>query len=235
MPAPSWGPTARTLVLPTSDALAALLPDGGLGRGRIVTCSGPAGVSLALATVAKAVAAGSWMAVISMDWLCPEAAIEMGIAAERIVRVDPPGRNGIGWGEAVAGAIDGFEVVLTQPPPGVGAEIWRRLRSRLRSKEAVLLAVGDRARSEGDIVMHTVNPTWVWASRERAHLRARRVEVEVSGRRVPRTTRAELWLPAPDGGIRLLEGTSLGPSVDGAAGEGTVGVGAAQQALRTAG
>lgn len=231
----------RDLVLPTSDALAALLPDRGLVRGRVVTCSGPAGVSLALAAVAQAVAAGSWLAVISMDWLCPEAAIEMGIAAERIVRVDPPERSGIGWAEVVAGAIDGFEVILTQPPPGVSTEIWRRVRSRLRSREAVLLAVGDRARPEGDVVVHTVNPTWVWASRERAHLQARRVEVEVSGRRVPRTIRGELWLPAPGGCLRPLGGTPLGPSVGGTAHDDDSGPGergldvSALQALRTAG
>ena len=45
--------------------------------------------SLALAVAAEATAAGAWLAVVDVPWLGVEAAAELGVPLERLVRVDP--------------------------------------------------------------------------------------------------------------------------------------------------
>lgn len=196
------GVQARERTLPVPAALDGLLPDGGLARGRVTSCTGPAAASLALAAVVDAVAAGSWLAVVSMPWLGVDAAAGLGLACERLVRVDvaEPAR----WVDVVAAALDGFGVVVTAPPTGVAEAAWRKVQSRVRSKEAVLVTVGPHRGATGDVTLRTARPEWTWA-RGGAHLRARRVDVEATGRRVARSRHASLWLPAADGGLAVAE------------------------------
>ncbi|MGA1438939.1 MAG: hypothetical protein ACO4CU_03870, partial [Ilumatobacteraceae bacterium] len=52
---------ARDRVLPVDEPIASLLPDGGLRRGWVVGCEGPAAVSLIGALTAAAAQAGSWV------------------------------------------------------------------------------------------------------------------------------------------------------------------------------
>ena len=80
---------ARQRTLPVADPLVPLLPDGALARGRAVACRGIAATSLALALAAEATAAGAWLAVVDVPWLGVEAAAELGVPLERLVRVEP--------------------------------------------------------------------------------------------------------------------------------------------------
>ena len=48
-----------------------------------------AATSLALALAVEATAAGAWLAVVDVPWLGVEAAAELGVPLERLVRVDP--------------------------------------------------------------------------------------------------------------------------------------------------
>ena len=84
---------ARQRTLPVADPLAPLLPDGALAGGRAVSCGGIAATSLALALAAEATAAGAWLAVVDVPWLGVEAAAELGVPLERLVRVDPGRRQ----------------------------------------------------------------------------------------------------------------------------------------------
>jgi hypothetical protein len=192
---------ARHRTLPVVDPLASLLPSGALVRGQTVSCRGVAAPSLALALAVEATATGSWLAVVDVPWLGVEAAAELGIPLERLVRVD--GRAAGDWADLTAAVLDGFEVVITRIPRRLDTGARRRVQARVKAREAVLLAVGDPPGV--DVVMEASAPVWEGVEQGWGHLRGRRVTVESSGRRVPRPRRVDLWLPAPGGGVAIVE------------------------------
>ncbi len=188
--------------LPVPDALGRLLADASLVRGRVMSCVGPAATSLAFASVADAVASGSWLAVVSVPELGVDAALGLGLDLVRVVRVDDidPAR----WVDVIAACLDGFELVITVVPRQLSERVWRKVLARVRSKDAVLVTIGEHRVAVGDTQLHTSHLEWTWA-RAHSHLLARRVHVEVAGRRVPQTRKADLWLPAESGGIELVQ------------------------------
>jgi hypothetical protein len=191
---------AHQRTLPVIEPLASLLPSGSLVRGQAVACRGVAAPSLALALAVEAAAAGSWLAVVGMPWLGVEAAAELGIPLERLVRVDPGDSD---WADITAAVLDGFEVVITPVPRRLPAAPLRRVQARVKARESVLVAVGDPRPLSADVVIESSTPMWEGIEHGWGHLRGRRVTVEVSGRRVPRPRRADLWLPAPGGGVGM--------------------------------
>src|SRR5688572_28045211 len=190
---------ARQRTLPVADPLQPLLPEGGLARGRTVACRGLAAPSLTLALAAAATDAGAWLAVVDVPWLGVEAAAELGVPLERLVRVEPAGGDATAWADLVAAVLDGFELVVTRVPRRINAGVLRRVQSRLQAREGVLLAVGDPGPLHADMTMEASTPRWDGVERGAGHLRGRRVTVVSSGRRIPRPRRAELWLPGPGG------------------------------------
>ena len=62
-----------------------MLPDAGLVRGRVVGCTGPAAMSLALALAARATVTGSWLAAVGVPMLGVEAVAELGVPLSRLV------------------------------------------------------------------------------------------------------------------------------------------------------
>jgi len=192
--------------LPVAAALVPLLPEGALVRGRAVACEGAAATSLAVALTVEATASGSWVAVVDVPWLGVEAAAELGVPLERLVRIDPAPdeRNGAAaWAELMGAVLDGFELVVTRVPPRAGAAVLRRVRSRVQHRGAVIVTVGGRLPGawSPDITVRAAAATWEGVERGWGHLCGRRVTVESSGRRCPRPRRAELWLPGPGGVI----------------------------------
>jgi len=194
---------ARQRTLPVVDALQPLLPEGGLARGRTVACRGVAATSLTLALSAAAADAGAWLAVVDVPWLGVEAAAELGVPLERLVRVEAA--DTLSWADLVAAVLDGFELVVTRVPRRVGAGVLRRVQSRIQSREGVLLAVGDPGPLGADVVIEASTPVWEGVEQGAGHLRGRRVTVVSSGRRIPRPRRAELWLPGPDGVVAAVD------------------------------
>ena len=134
-----------------------------------------------------------------MPWLGVEAAAEVGIPLERLVRVDPGPDNN--WADLTAAVLDGFEVVITRIPRRLGAAALRRVHARVKAREAVLVVLGEPGALAADVVMESSAPVWEGVEDGWGHLRGRRVTVEASGRRVPRPRRVDLWLPGPDGGV----------------------------------
>lgn len=196
------GVPERERTLPVPVALGGLWPDAGLVRGRVLACRGPAGTSLAFAAIADAVAAGSWLAVVSVPGFGVDAALGLGLDPARLVRVEVP--DPARWVEVIAASLDGFDVVVTVPPVRLAAGAWRKVQARVRSTDAVLVTIGDHRVVTGDIELRTSRPMWLWA-RAHSHLLTRRLHVEVAGRRVPRPQSADLWLPAEQGGIASAE------------------------------
>ena len=195
---------ARERTLPMPEGLTDLLPEQGLVRGRFLACTGPAATSLALALVAPTVAAGSWLAVIDLPTLGPDAASEAGIALERVVAVSSTDSS-TDWATTVASAADGFDVVLTR---GAGQSRARsvirptaihRVRARVQQRGAVVVVVGDPGALSCDGVFDTTDPSWEGLGEGDGRLCRRTVEVRATGRRIPTGRRCRIHLPATGG------------------------------------
>lgn len=196
---------AREHLLPVAEPLAGLLPRPGLQRGTVTATTGAA-TSLALALVAEASARGSWVAAVSLGRLGLAAAAEHGVAVERLLLVDPvPAAQ---WPAVVASLGEGVDVVLTGPVAGVAPGEARRLVARLREHGTVLVQVGWSPRSwpeRPDLSLLARPRCWDGIGEGHGHLRARRVTVEVSGRRgADRPRVAELWLPDHHGRLAAV-------------------------------
>jgi len=201
-------------LLPVLPALRPLLPHQGLRRGTTVAVARSA--ALALALVAGASAAGSWVAAVGLPDLGIVAAAETGIALERLALVPVPGARA--WPTVVAAFLDAVDVVLVRSPAGLPAAPARRLAARARERGAVLVPLG--AWSEpADLRLAVTSSDWHGLGQGYGSLRARRVEVVASGRgAAARERRVLLWLPSPDG-------TIIPATAPGAVGNGDAWVG----------
>lgn len=196
---------ARERTLPVHDAVAPLLPDGALVRGRSLGCEGVTATSLALALTAEATAAGAWLGVVDLPWLGVEAAAELGVPLERLVRVDPGAATerdrAAAWAELLAAVLDGFDLVITRVPARADSGVVRRVQTRMQSRGSIVIVVGTARAWSTDVTLRATQAHWEGVADGHGHLRARRVAIEATGRRVPRPRHAELWLPGPGGSL----------------------------------
>jgi hypothetical protein len=184
-------------LLPVVPALQPLLPGRGLRRGSTVTVNRSA--ALALALVAGASAAGSWVAAVGLPDLGMVAAAEVGIDLERLALVPAPGARA--WPAVVAALLDAVDVVLVRSPAGLPAGQARRLAARARERGAVLVPLGAWSVAP-DLWLAVATSAWEGLGQGHGRLEARRVEVVAGGRgSATLERRASLWLPAPDGTI----------------------------------
>lgn len=192
--------------LGVDEALVDLFPEHALMRGQIITYAGDAARSLALATVARATADGSWLALVAVGDLGIEAAVELGVDLTRTVVIDTRCADHRRWVDVVGAAAEGCEVIIAAAPPQLSDRALRWLRQRLRSRGAALLVLAEsdrpsRNRYGAELDFDVRTSQWLGIERGAGVLRARRVEVSVAGRRVHRTRTAAYWLPGPDGVI----------------------------------
>jgi hypothetical protein len=184
-------------LLPVPRALEPLLPDRGLRRGGTVAVDGS--LALALALVAGASAAGSWVVAVNLPDLGVVAAAEAGIALERLALV--PAASAAVWAAVVAALLDAIDLVLVQPPARLSPTVARRLAARARERRAVLLPVGGNWPIEPDLRLAVTASQWKGLGQGHGRLEARKVEVASAGRgAAKRERRAMLWLPSPDAG-----------------------------------
>jgi hypothetical protein len=196
---------ARERVLPVAGHVAELFSEGGLVRGRVLSCRGMAATSASLDLVAAAVAAGSWLAVIDVPTLGLDAASELGVPLERIVAIDTSlgektteanvGERAARWADVVAAAADGFEVILTCVPAEVTASTVRKVATRLQQRGVVMLVLGDPGPLVCDGVIDTIEQVWSGVGAGWGHLQQRTVDMSASGRRVPGRRCVSLALP----------------------------------------
>ena len=129
LPARPIGRVAPTVLaheqtMPVADDLAELFAERALVRGRTMACTGPAATSAAMALVAAAVAAGSWLAVVDVRIRarCGQrsghpAGTGGGHHHRNRPRYDQHGRSGgAEWVEVMAAAVDGFDLVFSRQP-----------------------------------------------------------------------------------------------------------------------
>jgi hypothetical protein len=159
-------------------------------------------VSLLLALLGTASQSGAWCALVGFPLISAEAADEYGVDLSRLAIVPEPGA---GWTTAVGALLDAVDVVAARPPSG-RAQLppgdVRRLVSRARTREAVLVSYGSWPGA--DVRLTARQGQWSGIGQGYGRLRARRVDVQAEGRgSAARPRSAELWLPADDGGVEL--------------------------------
>ncbi len=220
--------SSRSRLLPVVPPLADLLPGNGLQRGTTVTVTGapladtvgdPAGdgsetgvVSLVLALLASASAAGSWCAFAGVADLGALAARELGIDLDRLCLVP---RLGPAWAEVTAALLDGVDLVVLRPPFPPRAAMVRRLVARARERRSVLLVLPGRSGwpHPPDLRLVVASLRWEGAGMGDGYLRRRHLAVTVAGRRAAgRPRRGDLWLPSDDGTVSAVaDGPGQGP------------------------
>lgn len=185
---------ARERTLPVAESFVELFPDGGLIRGHTVACTGSAATSLALALVAPAVAGGAWLALVDVPTIGLDAASEFGVPLERVVAIDTGERSR--WPDVIAAAADGFDLLLVRIPPDIAPATMRKVTTRLRQRDVVMVVLGDHAGLTCDAELGGDSVEWVGMGDGHGHLRQRELVVHTSGRRLAGTRRCRLELPA---------------------------------------
>lgn len=186
-----------TRELPTDPALADLLPGGALAAGS--TYSVIDSTTLALGMLQGPSAAGAWCAVVGMPDLGVEAAAGLGIDLERLVLVPHPGDH---WLTVASALVDVVSVLLVRPRlQGGRVKITdgtaSKLASRLRQREAVLIAMGDWPGAAARLTVS--DSSWTGLGSGFGHLTGRQVTVNsTSARWQGRAKSRRLWLPGPD-------------------------------------
>ena len=196
--------------LPVPPPLAPLFPGGSLRRGTTTTVAGQPGhgaTTLALALLAAASTAGSWCAAVGLPDPGVVAAAGLGLDLRRVVFVPHPGS---GWAEAAGDLLSGVDAVLVRPPGRARLTAARHLSARARERQAALVVLLEGAGAwpeGGDLALSVGAVEWEGVGRGHGHLRGRRAEVRVSGRRAAgRLTECSLWLPAGSGAVAAADG-----------------------------
>ncbi len=182
--------------LPLSEAYAEVLP-AGLLRGQVVACQGPAAYSIAFGLLSRAIAVGSWLAMVDLEQVSPEALVEFGIPLHRVVGVS----TGDDPANVLSAVFDGFDVVAIPAFRYRGA-LARRIAQRIRAKGVTLVVIddsneiraGDTA-SLGDIALVGSDMYWQGIGWGTGRLLARHLTVTATGRRSPQPLRTEMQLP----------------------------------------
>ncbi len=188
--------TADTRILEVPGTLGTLL-EGGVRRGSTLVIGSPAGgVSLALALAAAASGEGGWTAAVGLPSLGLGAAAELGVGLERLALVPAPGER---WPAVVAALLDGMDLLLLGLPAPVRSADARRLVARTRERGTVLVVLehsGSRWPEVPDFRLSVAGARWEGLGCGHGHLRRRRLDVLVRGRRAAsRERHATLWLP----------------------------------------
>ena len=189
---------AADQTLPVLPALVGLFPNG-LRRGSTVGVSGSGARSLAVALMVRAVATGSWVAVVGDPDLGLAAVAEQGLALERLVVVDQP--DLAGWVAVVATLVGALDLVLVAPRHRIGVGDARRLAARCRERGSVLVHRGDGSwPARPDLSLAIERTTWMGPDGGYGRLRVRQARIVASGRGLPPAgRRVDLLLPGPDG------------------------------------
>lgn len=173
--------------IPVGGDLGALLPDGGIPRGGVVSVDGRIGLRPVAYTLAAAATTAKEWAVLVADDVGGLAALEAGADPERfaVVRGVPRAR----WPTVVAALLEGVTLVLAVAPPGLRTGDARRLAARARERGAGLVVLGAWP-AEAALRISVENATW--SDPGDGHLGAPRLHLRVEGRTAPVAGRVAL-------------------------------------------
>jgi len=186
--------------------LAPLFPNGALQRGSMIQVTGSGGTAVALAVAAGASRAGSWVGFVGAEVIGWAAAEQLGVDPRRsLVVTDVPVGS---WANVTAALIDAVDVVVAAPTHGVRPADARRLAARARERGSVMIVVEPRVAwpVDADVALSATNSTWQGLERGHGRLIARRMTIESVGRRAAaQPRRVEVWIPAEDGSVSLVD------------------------------
>ena len=165
--------------IPVSGVLAAILPQGGLRRGSVISVEGEPGAgatSLALHLMAAVTATGEWVAVCHEPRLLAPSVLEAGVAPERLVVVrDVPRSRRV---DVLAALVEGMSLVAIGGSAGVRPAQARRLAARARERGTIVVALGPWA-DRAEVRIRADRGSWRC---EGGRLTERALQVEVGHR-----------------------------------------------------
>lgn len=141
------------------------------------------------------------------------AAVELGLAPERLVMVAEPAQqfDDAQWADVLAAMIDGFDVLLLGPGVhGVRAGTARRLSARLQQRGAVMFTVAGVGGAPGPFGadLRFVATDTAWQGLGEGHgITVTSASASTRRSRVRAARRAELWLPTADGAVEAVSFT----------------------------
>lgn len=198
-------------VLPVADALAAVLPRGGLARGSVVSVLGRGATSLLFTLLAGP--PDSWSALVGMPGLGLLAATEFGIDLNRLAVIPEPGPDVL---QVLSILVDGVDMIAVTLPPQARPTPARQrvLTGRLRQRGSVLLVMGPWPGA--DLVLTAQPMGWSGLGSGHGRLRDRELAVEVGGRGAAagRTRRAVLLLSAGRSTVSVLAAAPVQQTAD---------------------
>lgn len=180
------GEAAVGAVFAVPEALATVLPQGGLPRGGVVSLAGGTG-STSLLLSLLAAPEGTWSALVGLPGVGLAAAAEFGVDLDRTVVIPDPGPDVLQVLSVLADGVD--LLVVGAPTQGFTAPARLRvLTGRLRQRGATLLVVG--AWPGADLVLRTRVTGWAGIADGHGRLRDRSLEISVGGRRAATSRRS---------------------------------------------
>ncbi len=186
-------------VLPVPQALAELLPGGGLRPGSSYSLG--RSMSLLFALLAGPSQSGGWCAAVGMPGLGAEAARAAGVDLSRLVLIPDPGER---WLAVTATIADVLPVVAVRPPARAKDGEISRLTGRLRERGAVLLVQGSWPQTEAMIDID--DPSWAGLGEGYGILSGRELTVTVTSRRFPAPRSGRMMLPDAGGAVSAMPG-----------------------------
>jgi hypothetical protein len=185
-------------LMPTHEALADLLPDGGLREGATYALSPSS--ALVMALLAGPSQAGSWCGVVGMPEFGVEAAGAMGIDLDRLVLVPHPGDA---WLTVTASIADALGIVVVRPGRAASDGAISKLAGRLRERGSTLLVLGPWPQAEAMISL--TESHWSGLGDGHGYLSEREVTITVSAKRGGRPRSGRVMMPDAELGIRRLD------------------------------
>lgn len=133
---------------------------------------------LLLTLIGKASAQGSWCAAVGRPDLGMAAAAEAGVELSRFALVPHPGER---WADVVGALIDGFDVIILNPPSAPTDRLAAGLAARARQRGTILLPTSG-SWPGADLTMSVEQRTWHGLGLGHGRLRYCDLEVSARGR-----------------------------------------------------
>lgn len=170
-----------------AEPFVAVLDEGRLPIGAASVVSGSS--SLLLALLAASQQDGDWIAVVGMPELGLLAAVDAGVAIDRLVVVlDVAGRGA----ETIAALLDGMAYVVAGPAAGLAPADRRRLTARARERGSGIVSTG-----EWEHAALRLHATARWSGVDAGAGYLKRCELDVDRQGRGRPERWTLTLPMP--------------------------------------
>lgn len=166
-------------VIAVSDAIAPCFPWGGLRRGDTIMVSGSH--TLTFTTVAHATQIGLWCGVVALPQLNLAAGQAAGVDLSRILLVQEPLCH---LPEVAAALLDALDIVVVGIVPELTAEMVRKLASRARQRNKILLlstATPPPALPGVAITLEAVKHRWSGAFDGFGYLEQHHIDIRIYG------------------------------------------------------